>query len=159
MDPEKERSLRSVTAEPLPTSADEPAVDATAPNQYHLRRNGVRISYFPTGAGFLAADDPIIVVYRDSHRALTFRSTQADCVPVPNLGTCVTVTLETTVDAESTTATVLIPTVVLASGQPARIHTELITTMHALNGINHPQRDHYTVTPLRGDARRGVLPL
>jgi hypothetical protein len=150
-----------VSAEPLPIPADEPAVDTSAPNQYHLRCGGVRISYFPTGAGFLIVDDPIIVVYRDSHRSMTFRGTQADRVPVADLGTCVTVTLETTGDVEWITATLLIPTVALASGRPARIRTQLITTVHslALNGVGDSQRDHYTVTPLRGEARQGALPL
>ena len=150
-----------MTAQSLPSEAYESAVDTRAPNQFHLRGSGVRLSYFPTGAGFLNVDDPIIVVYQDTHRSMTFRATQADCVPVANLGACVTVTLETTVDAESITATVLIPTVVLANGRPAKVHTALISNVHslALNGVNHPQRDHYTVTPLRGEARQGALPL
>jgi hypothetical protein len=103
-----------VTAQPRPSSDLSRPSTPTHPTKYHLRCNGVRLSYFPTGAGFLNVDDPIIVVYQDTHRSMTFRDTQADCGPVANLGTCVTMTLETTVDAESITATVLIPTVVLA---------------------------------------------
>jgi hypothetical protein len=73
----------------------------------------------------------------------------------------VTVTLQTTVDADWKTATLLIPTVVLAAGQPTMVHTELITTVHnsTLTGLGHPQRDHYTVTRLIGEASRGALPL
>jgi hypothetical protein len=63
-------------------------------------------------------------------------------------------------DADWTTATLLIPTTVLAAGQPATVQTELITTVHngPLSGIGQPQRDHYTVTPLTGQASQGALP-
>jgi hypothetical protein len=38
--------------------------------------------------------------------------------------------------------------------------TELIRTVHTSTfaGIGHPQRDHYTVTSLTGQASRGSLP-
>jgi hypothetical protein len=154
------------TAQSVPTAAPAapgPVSDTGSPNQYHLHGHGdgVQISYYPTGAGPLTADGPIILAYQDVHRSLTFRGKQAQVVPVANLGTCVTVTLPTTVDADWKTATLLIPTVVLAAGQPTTVHTELITTVHnsTLTGLGHPQRDHYTVTRLIGEASRGTLPL
>jgi hypothetical protein len=148
------------TPQPTPTAA-EAGNDTSSPNQYHLRGAGLRINYFPEGAGPLTADGPIMLVYQDSHRSLAFRGRQADVVPVANFGTCVTVTIETTVDAESTTATLLVPTVVLIPGRPARIKTVVIIAVHslALAGVGHPQRNTYRVTTLTGEARLGPLPL
>jgi hypothetical protein len=56
---------------------------------------------------------------------------------------------------------VLIPTVVLGGQTSAPVHTELIRTVHTSTfaEIGHPQRDHYTVTSLTGQASRGPLPL
>jgi hypothetical protein len=135
--------------------------DTSSPNQYHLRGNAVRISYFPEGAGPLTADGPIMLVYQDSHRSLTFRREQVDVVEAVNFGTCVTVTIGTTVSAESTTATLLVPRVVLAAGRPARIKTAVIAAAHwlALAGIGHTQRDMYRVITLTGEASQGPLPL
>jgi hypothetical protein len=149
------------TPRSVSTAAPEAVSDTSSPNQYHMDGHGVRISYYPTGAGPLTVDGPIILAYQDVHRSLTFRGKQAQAVPVANLGTCVTVTLQKTVDADWTTATLLIPTVVLAPGQPTTVQTELITTVHngTLSGIGHPQRDHYTVTPLTGEASHAPLPL
>jgi hypothetical protein len=133
----------------------------SSPNQYHLRGTGVRINYFPGGAGPLTADGPIILVYQDSHRSLAFRGSQADIVPVANFGTCVTATLETTVDAEYTTATLLVPDVVLIPGRPARIKTVVIIAVHSLQlaGVGQPQRSAYRVTTLTGEASLDPLPL
>lgn len=149
---------------PIPQAgptATEAAGDTSSPNQYQLHGNGVRISYFPGGAGPLTADGPVIVVYQDSHRSLTFRRAQAGVVAVPDFGTCVTVPIETTIDAETMTATLLVPTVVLADGRPARIKTALIASMHShpLTGIADPQRNTYRVITLTGEANTGPLPL
>jgi hypothetical protein len=147
------------TPQTAPAAAPQ-AAGSGSPNQYHLHGHGVRISYFPDGEGPLTVDGPIIVTYQDTHQTLVFRGEQAHVVDVPGLGTCVTVTLHLSPDAGSTTATVLIPTVVLPAGGPTTVQTELITTSHLfLNGIGHPQRDHYTVTPLSGEASRAKLPL
>ncbi|HEX9498619.1 MAG TPA: hypothetical protein VF926_09630 [Mycobacterium sp.] len=55
----------------------------------------------------------------------------------------------------------LIPSVLLGGQTSAPVHTELIRTVHtsAFAEIGHPQRDHYTVTSLTGQASRGPLPL
>ena len=148
------------TPQPVPT-APEVDSDTSSPNQYHLRGNGVRISYFPGGAGPLSADGPIIVVYQDSHRSLALRGRQADVVAFGNFGTCVTVTLEPTIEAKSTTATLLVPTVVLTPGRSARIKTAVIVAAHslALSRTGHPQRDMYRVITLAGEASQDALPL
>lgn len=132
-----------------------------SPNQYHLSGNGVRVSYFPGGAGPLTTDGPLILTYQDAHRTLAFRGEQARVVDVPELGTTVTVTLDLTIDAGSITATLLIPTVVLPPGGSTTVQTDLITTSHLffLTGLGPAQRDHYTVTPLTGEASQHPLPL
>lgn len=136
------------------------AASIGSPNQYHLQGDGVQISYYPGGAGPLTVDGPIVLTYQDTHHTLVFRGEQAHVVDVPELGTCVTVTLDLTVDAGSTTATLLIPNVVLPPGGSTTVQTELITTRHLffVTGLGHPQRDRYTVTPLTGEASQHPLP-
>jgi hypothetical protein len=148
----------SETAPAAPVAAN--AIQGS-PNQYHLSGHGVRVSYYPGGAGPLTADGPIMLTYQDALRTLVFRGEQAHVVEVPELGTTVTVTLHLTVDAGSTTATLLIPTVVLPPGGSTTVQTDLITTSHLffLAGVGHPQRDHYTLIPLSGEANQHPLPL
>jgi hypothetical protein len=149
------------TSPASPNPAGQPIAGGGSPNQYHLRGDGVRVSYYPGGAGPLTVDGPIILTYQDAHRSKVFRGEQAQVVDVAQLGTCVTVTLEITIDEGSVTATVLIPTVVLPPGGSTTVETQLITTSHQLflTGLGHPQRDHYAVTPLTGEASQHPLPL
>jgi hypothetical protein len=148
------------TSQASPNSPAQPIVGGGAPNQYHLHGHGVRISYYPGGAGPLTVDGPIILTYQDAHGSKVFRGEQAHVVDVAQLGTCVTVTLEIIIDKGSVTATVLIPTVVLPAGGSTTVETQLITTSHEqfLTGLGQPQRDHYTVTPLTGEASQHPLP-
>jgi hypothetical protein len=146
------------TLQTRPT-ATEVGGDTSSPNQYHLHGNGIRMSYFPGGAGPLTADGPVVVVYQDSHRSLTFRGAQAEVVAVADFGTCVTVAIETTIDAQTRTATLLVPTVVLSAGRPARIKTALIAAMHNHKLTGPPHRDTYRVITLTGEASTGPLPL
>jgi len=148
------------TRKSAPTAPTGAASDSS-PNQYHLRGYSIQISYYPDGAGPLTKEGPVILTYSDRHQSKAFRGKQADVVPVANLGTCVTVTLQLTADLGSTTATLLVPTVVLVPGQSTTIETELITTVHTafITGLGPPQRDHYTVIPLTGEASIGPLPL
>jgi hypothetical protein len=157
---------KMTTPQTVSRAAPEVVSGTSSPNQFHLHGSDVlghsiRISYYPGGAGPLTTDGPIILAYHDAQQTLTFRRTQTEVVPVAGLGTCVTVTIRPTVDADSTTATLLVPGVVLAAGQPARVQAELITTLHhgPDSGFGDPQRDHYTVTSLTGEASQGPLPL
>jgi hypothetical protein len=154
------------TLQTVSRAAPEGISGTSSPNQFHLHGShmlgqSIRISYYPDGAGPLTPDGPIILAYQDAHRSLIFRGKAAQVVPVADLGTCVTVTLQKPIDADWTTATLLVPNVVLAAGQPTTVQTDLITTVHngALSGFGHPQRDHYTVTSLTGEAGQGPLPL
>jgi hypothetical protein len=137
------------------------AVPGVAPNAYHLRGEGIRVSYFPTGEGPLTVDGPVKLVYQDHQRTQTFRTHDVTVADVPSLGSLVTVVLHMTPDLGSTTATLVVPTVILGGAQSAAVHTLLITTMHAstLTGLGDPQRDTYTVTHLTGSANNEILPL
>jgi len=151
-----------MTAPQTASNAAPEAISGTIlPNQFHLHGHSIRISYYPGGAGPLTTDGPIILAYRHANQTMTFRQKQTEVVPVAGLGTCVTVTIRPTIDADSITATLLIPRVVLAAGQPATVQTELITTLHhgPDSGFGDPQRDDYTVTALTGQASNGPLPL
>ena len=144
--------------------APEPASpDLTTPNQYHLHGAGISVAYFPEGFGPVTPGRPGRFIYQDAQRSLSFQGEQIRTVELPDLGLVVSVTLVLTVDVGSTTFSVLLPQVVLpAQGQAASvIHTEGITTIHHtfLAPIGHAQREVYSVTPLRGTAARGILPL
>jgi hypothetical protein len=84
-------------------------------------------------------------------------------VDVPGLGAVVSVTIVQTVDTGSTSASLLVPNVVLPSppSSPVSISTELVTTRHLIfvAALGHPQRDVYSVTALTGVASAGILPL
>jgi hypothetical protein len=136
------------------------------PNQFHLHGShgpghSVRISYYPAGAGPVTADGPLILAYQDTHQSLGFYRKSTEVVPVAGLGICVTVTIRPTLDADFITATLLVPRVALVAGQPATVETELITVVHhgPDSGIGDPQRDHYSVIALTGQAGVGALPL
>jgi hypothetical protein len=148
------------TPQTAPTPEPQVAADTRDPNQYRLHGHGVEVTYYPTGAGPLTVDGALILTYQDAQRSLEFRGQQAQVVAVADLGTCVTVTIQMRPDADRTTATLLIPTVVLPAGQPSTVHTELITTVHdsTFSGLGDPQRDHYTVTRLTGEASQVILP-
>jgi hypothetical protein len=88
---------------------------------------------------------------------LNFRSSEIRTVEIADLGTIVSVTLNTTVDSGSTTFSVLIPRTQLIrqQGASAHIQTEGITTVHRaaiLPMFQLGQDDLYTTTPLRGTA-------
>ena len=70
------------------------------------------------------------------------------------LGNLVTVFLVRTVDAGSTTFTLLIPVVNLPASNSVHISTEGITTLHKFSiiGPHTGQREFYSVQPLRGTA-------
>jgi len=76
------------------------------------------------------------------------------------IGTLVTVTIRLTVDAGSTSFTLLVPHVNLDQGRHAPIVTEGITTLHRFSifpPANHGQTELYTVIPLTGTAQAVVF--
>ena len=156
------------TPQPVSNAAPEAVSATSSPNQFHLHGShlyghSIRISYYPDGfqPGPVTPDGAIILAYQDAHQTLTFHKNQTEVVPVAGLGTCVTAVIRRSLDADSITATLLVPTVAVAAGQPATLQSELITTVHhgPDSGFGDPQRDHYTVTALTGQASRAPLPL
>ena len=145
-----------MTATP-PTADDGPS----SPNQYQLHNNTMHISYFPDGSGSASADDPVVLTYEDPDRSLTFHRTQVSVTEVAGFGSCVTVTLASTPDVATTTATLVVPTVVLRGQHTAGIGAPWITTSHPAASTGPPEtplRDEYTVNTLVGDALFGVIP-
>lgn len=132
----------------------------TSPNHYQLSGGGgISLTYVPTGVGGQAH-----LQYQDCQRTLNFSGNQIRRVDVPDVGSIVSVTLTMTVDAGSTTFSVLIPATTLNGmvGSSATIRTEGITTVHRLSivpAFNVGQDELYTVTPLVGTASNLILPL
>jgi len=135
----------------------------TAPNQYHLQGGCISVSYFPEGSGPPIKDrGRLRFTYQDSSRSLAFYGNEVRTVDVPDLGTVVSVTIVQTIDIGSTSASLLVPLVVLPESHPsAQIHTDLITTIHRffVSAIGHPQHEVYSVTALDGVAGSAPLPL
>jgi hypothetical protein len=60
--------LKMSTPQQVSTAATQAVSTTNSPNQYHLHSHGdgVQISYYPTGAGPLTKDGPIILAYQDA---------------------------------------------------------------------------------------------
>jgi len=136
---------------------------AGGPNQYHLAGHELTVSYFPDGRGPIGPAGAIHLVYQHAGQSpQSFTADQVRTVQVEDVGTLVSVTLEQTVDLGSTTFTLVLPNVTLATGEGASVHieTEAITTIHRTflaPSFGPSQRESYTVTRLGGTATRGIL--
>lgn len=122
-----------------------------APNLYQLAGHGLHVSYTTTGF-----DGKPHFTYQDAHGAHSFAGDEITSTPTP-IGTLVTVRLRLTIDAGSTTFSVLLPTVNLTDGvgHSAPIHTDGITTVHRFSvvpALNSGQTELYTFTALNGTA-------
>ncbi len=129
-----------------------PVAQLATPDRYDLSGDDITILYLPSGAGGQAS-----FTYKDPQRTLTFRGDEIRCVPVPELGTVLSVTLTMSADSGSTTFSVLLPQVNLPNhfGASVFIRTEGISTIHPLlpnPAMSQAQGDIYTVTSLRGTA-------
>ena len=143
------------------TPAAEAAGAPLPPNQYHLLGDGIRIAYYPDGgAGPIKINGPTVLEYEDDEQLREFGPDEVRVVASADLGTYVSATLTTARDVGSTTATLLLPKVMLGPEESTAVNTKLITTCHN-SGVGAPdarQRDHYTVTALTGEASIGPLP-
>jgi hypothetical protein len=144
-------------------AAQSAGAQLSAPNQYHLSGGGITVTYFPDGFGPVTPAGVGRLIYQDATRSLNFNGNEIRSVPVPDLGTVVSVTLVRTIDTEATTFSLLLPFVNLPAqiGASAAIQTEGITTVHRVfvGLIGHAQAETYTVTKLYGTASRVILPL
>jgi hypothetical protein len=126
-----------------------------AANMFTLSGGGLHASYSTSGI-----DGKPHFSYQDSMRSLSFTGDEIRTVEC-DLGTLVSVTIVRTIDAGSTSFSVMIPRVNLpAPFSSVPISTEGVTTHHAFSIIpafNHGQRDFYHVTPLRGTAANVIF--
>jgi hypothetical protein len=115
------------------------------PDKWNLAGGGITVFYSTTPPGLFH--------YLDIHGPKTFTGPQIRVVPVPDLGTLVSVTLNVSLPIAETTFTVLLPALLLDPPvfPVAPVHTEGITTLHHLFPP-FGQKEFYTVTPLNGSA-------
>jgi hypothetical protein len=129
--------------------------DNKKPNIYHLQAPGLHVTYSTTGI-----DGKPHLSYQDAHESLNFAGNDIRTLQT-EIGTLVSVTIRRTVDAGSTTFSVLIPDVNLAAtGASAPIHAESITCIHRFSIIaafNQGQLQNYTPVMLTGTASAVVF--
>jgi hypothetical protein len=147
-----------------PANGAPAAPELRAPNQYHLSGEGVAAAYYPDGIGPIMADrGPICLVYQDANLVKSFTHDEVRVEESEDLGTIVSVTLQMSIDAGSTSFSLLLPAVRLPGGlgDSAPITTLGITTMHRtfLIGPGPGQQETYSVVELTGDARVAILPM
>lgn len=116
------------------------------PNLWILSGGGITFRYYTTTP---------TVFYQDTIRTLHLTGAAIRTVNVPDVGTLVSITTFLTVDSGSSTFTVLLPIVNLATTpiSSAPVSTDGITTAHHFSIIaafDHGQQEFYSVTPLTG---------
>jgi len=153
----------SATAVANQAGAETAQPDLREPNQYHLSGEGIAVAYYPEGIGPITKRGPICFFYQDAYLVKSFTREEVRIDQSSDLGTIVSVTLQLSIDAGSTTFSVLLPAVRLPTGleSASPIKTVGITTTHRtfLTGPGPGQQENYSVTQLAGDARVAVLPL
>ena len=125
-----------------------------AANMFSLSGGGLHVSYSTSGI-----DGKPHFSYQDPVRSLSFSGDEIRRVEC-DLGTVVSVTIVRTIDAGSTSFSLLVPRVNVAAFSSVTIRTDGVTTHHAFSIIpafNHGQRDFYQVTPLHGTASNVVF--
>ena len=130
-------------------TAHEVKVMANQPNLYQLSGGGIHITYSTSGIG----GQPHFT-YHDALQVKHFTGNQITTVQT-SIGTMVTVLIHLTVDAGSTTFSVLLPNVNLPTGlfASANITAEGITTLHRFSIFHiQGQTEFYTVVPMQGTA-------
>lgn len=123
---------------------------AVTPDVYELAGGQLHITYATT-----SKNGQPYFSYQDGSQKLSFKG--ADIRQEKSeIGTLVTVIIRRTVDAGSTTFTLLVPSVGLKELSPAEVHTYGITTVHKFSVIpamNMGQMESYTSTELSGTAK------
>lgn len=143
----------------MSTTQTQPAAQVqsafVAANMFSLAGGGLHVSYSTSGI-----DGKPHFTYQDANRSLSFAGDEIRVVEC-DLATVVSVTIVRTVDAGSTSFSLLVPHVNLpAPFSSLAIRTEGVTTHHAFSiipALNHGQRDFYHVTALHGTASNVVF--
>jgi hypothetical protein len=119
------------------------------PNNFQLSGKAIHVGYTTTGF-----DGKPHFSYQDASQSLSFSGDEIETIETA-LASVVSVRIVRTVDAGSTSFSVLIPRINIEQSERASVHTKGITTIHrfsVLPALDHGQLDHYTVTPLHGSA-------
>jgi hypothetical protein len=126
-----------------------PPPQLVAANHFELSGGGLEVFYAPLDESGLP-----VLVYRDAQQSLTFRGSDVHTTST-EVGTLVTVYTRRTVDSGSTSFSVIIPSVQVASNAWAPVETQGITTVHHFSVVPSygGQLDGYTFTPLGGTAK------
>jgi hypothetical protein len=146
----KRLSMGALLLLPIAAAAGNPVPAASPPNLYELAGKTLRITYSTTGF-----DGRPHFTYQDANRTRNFAGNQIRTVPT-ELGTLVSVTLSMTVDAGSTSFSILVPNVNLGAALEAPIRTDGIITRHKFSVIpsfNEGQTDNYAFYALAGKAK------
>jgi hypothetical protein len=126
----------------------QPAAPLKHPNLFQAQGDGIHIGYATSGF-----DGKPHFSYQDAVQSLQFTGDQINTIET-ELGALVTVFIRRTIDAGSTTFTLLVPRVNLRFGDFAPITTLGITAIHQFSIIGPPngQADFYHSHVLVGDA-------
>src|SRR5690242_8785456 len=143
------------TTAQTPQQAQQPQF--VQPNLFTLAGGGLHVSYATSGF-----DGKPHFTYQDPLRTLSFSGGEIRTADVQDLGlVVVSVTIVPSIDAGTTTFSLLVPRVNL-TGQFATtpVKTIGVTTQHAFSivqAFNQGQRDFYSVTALDGTASNVVF--
>jgi hypothetical protein len=141
----------STTTQSQSTQAQVALVSA---NMFTAAGGGLHVSYSTSGI-----DSQPHLSYQDPVRSLSFTGDEIRRVEC-DLGAVVSVTIVRTVDAGSTSFSLLAPHVNVPPFGSVSISTDGITTHHAFSivaALNRGQRDFYHVTPLHGTASNAAF--
>jgi hypothetical protein len=121
---------------------------ANQPNLFELSGDGIQITYSTT-----SLVGPPQFTYHDATQATTFMGDQIQVTP-SSLGTLVSIVIHQTIDAGSTTFSLVLPRASLSLAPIGNITTVGITALHKMSIVGTPngQSDFYTVHPLQGTA-------
>ena len=129
-----------------PKIADAPSTKE--PNLFEVSGYGIQITYSTS-----SFDGQPHFNYQDTHQSKLFIGDQIH-TEATELGTFVSVLIQQTPDAGSTTFTLVVPRINLRQFDTVNITTIGITTLHktTIVGPPHGQTDFYTVHQLQGTA-------
>ena len=120
------------------------------PNLYQLSGKHLHVTYTTTGI-----DGHPTLGYQDAHQGKSFRGDEIRAVGC-DLGTLVSVTLNMTPDAGSTSFSLFVPHMRIPQGTSAPVHTDGITTVHRTSfapQLIQGQLDTYSTMALQGTAQ------
>ena len=120
------------------------------PNLFELHGDCLAVTY-STGS----VQGTSLLTYQDAHRSLRFAGDDIRSVET-EIGELVSVTLATTPDLGSTTFTLLLPAVNLATSDTAPVDADGVTTIHRSSiapSLLHGQTEISQVSRLTGPAR------